>query len=256
MFVERSTKSGGVVPGPVLPVDPLLAAVHALHAGVILDVQARYLSQPLDNAAAAFRSLNVADDTVLSLFDTNRPELQPDGHGLRFGPSIALKRSDDAPLEMDGDYSVAWLAKVEAGSGGMVLGQQQSGGSASWAGYDYSTGAMTVVHGGARYVLTAAEFDDNQWHYFMAAYDRDASSVHIYIDGAYAATATGATTGWGVEGRVLIGAVGTQAVEAYFDGILGALAVFPGRCLAKDDQAAEREAVHSWLLQVKARMDD
>lgn len=253
MYVERTTKSGGVTVAPALPNDPLLDAVHALRPGLLLDVQSRYLAATGADVASAFKALNVADDTVLSLFSTHRPELLAGGKGLRFGPNIGLVREDGGALDMSGSYTLAWLARVSAGSGGMVVGQQQAAGQ-SWAGYDYSTGAMMVVHGGAPYVIGAVELDDGQWHMGMAAYDATLDELSIYIDGAYAATATGVTTGWGAEGRLIVGALGATGADAYFAGDIGGLVVLPGQCLHNADQIPARNAVHVWLGQVKTRM--
>lgn len=253
MYVELITKSGGVTDTPTLPSNPELEAVHAMRPGLLLDVQGRYLMHAGDDPATAFAALNLADDTVLTLFDTHRPELQPGDKGLRFGPYIGLVREDDRALNMAGDYTIAWVGRITPGTGGVVVGQQTSA-DASWAGYDYSTGALTVAHAGLYYALGANELDDGDWHSVLVAFDAARGELSIYTDGVYGATAIGVATGWGAEGRLIVGAIGETAVSAFFGGDLAALTVLPGRCLHSAGELTSRGAVFTWLDQVKTRM--
>ena len=255
MYVEKTSRAPVADNRPTLPAESALDAVYATRPDLLLDVQAGFiLGAAATDEAYGFRALNLADETMLVCAGAHRPNLLSGAKGLRFAFDTGLVHEGGRLLDMGGDYTVAWVGRIGlAAVGGMVIGEG-SDASQSWVGWDYDFKTIAAYHDGTRVAVVAPALNDATWHTLMVSYDATADAVALYVDGIELAVAAGVTTGWGSQGRIMVGGLGATTPVAFTDGDIGGVAVYAGKALSKPANAATRTTVNAWMNAVLARV--
>lgn len=130
-------------------------------------------------------------------------------------------------------FSIGAWFKTSTASGTKIIGFENAQTGTSSSGYDrmiyigtdgklyFAVYSSTV--GGARYAISPLTYTDNNWHYVLATYGGEGTTMRLYVDGESVATqsANSADTNyangyWRIGGYRLSG--WTNAINGYFTG--------------------------------------